>query len=456
MCVGIAWAGGAVAAPEEAGPAAPAEAAPKVSAAAQHKAATAQYRGGNYDQALELIERGLEDAPKDRKLLELRRTVLFQKGRRLFEARDYAGALEAYDAYLGAGATGASRRSVLNIVKTLSPVRTTSFELTVVNGPADLYLEARALGVVCKAAASCSKPWLPGQYDVIAERPGFEPWIGDLTVQSGEAAKLSITLVEKPSPLTVRVAQAGASVTVGGKPHEAAGPVAAGRHEVVVSLAGHKSQRLEIVARQGEPVFRDVTLIPLVPVQVEPAAAELFLGDQRLEVEDGGVAIPPGAHKLVARAPGYQDRELEIPAERGADYQLAVQLERVVVVPPPPRGPGMLSTGRRKLALVAGGLGVVAVGAGVALGLQAGTLEDDAFALCPSPETPCGDALEANDLNQRGRDRALQANIAFGVAGGAAIAAAVLWFTGAPESRVAVTPRVGAVAGTGLDLAVRF
>jgi hypothetical protein len=38
--------------------------------------------------------------------------------------------------------------------------------------------------------------------------------------------------------------------------------------------------------------------------------------------------------------------------------------------------------------------------------------------------------------------------------GGAAIAAAVLWLTGAPESRVAITPQLGAVAG--LDLAVRF
>jgi hypothetical protein len=34
------------------------------------------------------------------------------------------------------------------------------------------------------------------------------------------------------------------------------------------------------------------------------------------------------------------------------------------------------------------------------------------------------------------------------------IAAAVLWVTGAPESRVVVAPRVGPVAG--LDLAVRF
>jgi hypothetical protein len=67
---------------------------------------------------------------------------------------------------------------------------------------------------------------------------------------------------------------------------------------------------------------------------------------------------------------------------------------------------------------------------------------------------PCPDAPAANHLLDRARSRALQANIAFGVAGAAALAASVLWFTGAPERRVAVAPRVGSL--TGLDLAVRF
>jgi hypothetical protein len=422
-----------------------------VDAKAQYKAAAAQHRSGNHEQALALIEQGLAAAPKDRNLLALKARVLFEKGRKLFEQREYVGALDAYEAYLGAGATGQNRRTIEQIVKTLSPVRTTSLEITVANGPADLYVEAKALGVVCAATSACSKAWLPGEYEVIAERAGFEPWTGPVTVQGGAAAKLAITLVEKPSLLTVRVAQPGASVTVDGKPHDAPGPVPAGPHVVVVSLAGHAPQRLELEARLGEPVVRDVALIPLVPVELEPAGATLLLGDRRLELGDGGVALPPGAHKLVARAPGYRDREIAVPAERGAGYKLAVVLERAA--PPPPPGPGLF-TGRRKLALAVGGLGVVAAGAGVLLGLGAKQLEDDAFALCPSPEAPCPDAPEANELNQRGQDRALQANIAFGVAGGAAIAAAVLWFTGAPESRVAVTPRVGAVAG--LDLAVRF
>jgi hypothetical protein len=133
-----------------------------------------------------------------------------------------------------------------------------------------------------------------------------------------------------------------------------------------------------------------------------------------------------------------------------------------VVKPPPPPG-GSRFTGRRKLALAAGGVGVAALGVGVALGLSSGGLEDDSFALCPSPEMPCSGAREANELNVRARERALQANIAYGVAGGAVVVAAVLWLTGAPEgrgggagraSRMTVTPRIGPVAG--LDLTGRF
>ena len=111
-------------------------------------------------------------------------------------------------------------------------------------------------------------------------------------------------------------------------------------------------------------------------------------------------------------------------------------------------------TGRRKIALGVGGVGLLAVSAGIVLGVQSKHLDDDTYALCPSLSTPCSAAKEANDLNQRGRSRALEANIAYGVAGGAAIAAAVLWLTGAPESRVAITPQLGTVAG--FDAAVRF
>ena len=124
----------------------------------------------------------------------------------------------------------------------------------------------------------------------------------------------------------------------------------------------------------------------------------------------------------------------------------------------PPRveggGSPSMFTGKRKLALGVAGVGVVAIGAALVLGTQAKGFQSDAYALCPNPAMACPRADEANSLMEKGRGRALGANIAYGVGGAAVIGAAILWFTGAPsanEGRVAVTPRAN-----GIDLAVRF
>ncbi len=452
---GIACAGSASAAPDKVIPAALREASPAASTRGtrtQYEAAATQYGNGDYEQALEQIEQGLAAAPKDLKLLSLKGTVLL-------ELRDYAGALAAYRAYLEAGPRGPDRRRARKIIGHLLAAEPTFLEVRVANEPAEVYLDSMTLGVFCRAEPVCRRAILPGEYKLIVERPGFERWTGRIRIERGKVAPLAVMLVEKPSLLAVRVAPEGASVTVDGGAHDPSRPIAAGTHRVVVSLPGYAEERREIVAREGKPIELEVALSSMVPVQVEPLGAELLLGGTPIAVWDGKIAVPPGAHALVARAPGFQDGKIAIPAERGAGYKLAIKLERVAAPRPEPTvtattAPGRL-TGRRKLALAAGGIGVAALGAGVVLGLQSGRLEDTAYALCESLSSPCQDAPEANRLLERGRSLALQANIAYGVAGGAAIAAAVLWFTGAPEARVAVTPRL-AGAAAGLDLSVRF
>jgi hypothetical protein len=375
--VGLAWAGVAAAAPK----AGAAPAAPKVSAQAQYKAAVAEREGGNYQKALDLIEQGLGVAPRDADLLGL-------KGAILLELRDYPGALAGYQAYLQVIGNSENRRQAQKIVDKLLAVQSTFLDITVANGPAEIYLDSKTLGVFCTAAPACHQPVLPGEYKVIAERPGFRRWTGAVTAVKDAPTPLSITLIEQPSQLTVSVTPAGAQITVDGEAYEAPREVPAGPHRVVVSLAGHGREQRDVVAREGKPLSLELALAPLVPIQLERPAA-----------------------------------------------------------------PGRF-TGRRKLALVAGGVGLGALGAGVVLGLQAKRLDDDAYALCTSPSVACVDAAAANDLNQRARSRAVVANVAYGVAGAAAVAAAILWLTGAPELRVAVTPRVGSIAG--LDLAVRF
>lgn len=400
VLAGVACAGYASASPGQSSSGPLQEAAPAASTPgtrAQYVAAAAHHANGDSEQALELIEQGLAIAPKDLKLRNLKAAVLL-------ELRDYAGALAAYRAYLEAAPRGPDRRRARKLIAHLLAAESTFLELTVSNAPAEVYLDSVALGVFCRAEPTCRRAVLPGAYQVTIERSGFERWTGQIKIERGRTAPLAVTLAERPSRLTVRAPQ-GASVRVDGAAYDAARPISAGAHRLVVSLAGHADEVRELVAREGQPIELDVVLSPAAPARV-------------------AVVTP------------------QPPAPR----------------PPPPSSPrsspGPL-TGRRKLALVAGGLGVAAIGAGVVLGLQARRHEGDAYALCASLVIPCHDAPEANHLFERGRALAFQANVAYGVAGGAAIAAAVLWLTGAPEARVAVTPRLDGAAA-GLDLAVRF
>ena len=188
-------------------------------------------------------------------------------------------------------------------------------------------------------------------------------------------------------------------------------------------------------------------------------------------------AIPVDGGTLVigGRAPGHEEwsATVEVPTELG---KISIEVPRIKelakadpkapVVPaspiPPPRlvevdAPGSVFSPRRKIALGVAGVGVGLLIGGIVLGTQANSFESDAFALCPDPGMPCGDGEQANQLIERGQSRALVANVAFGLAGGAALGAVVLWVLGAPdrsEARVAITPRAGTIAG--LDLTVRF
>ena len=184
------------------------------------------------------------------------------------------------------------------------------------------------------------------------------------------------------------------------------------------------------------------------------------------------VPIDGGTYSIGGKAPGHEEwsTKLDVPAELG---KVSVEVPRFkelakLVEPPPPittvtqpppqpieggHAPSMF-TSKRKVALGVAGVGVVAIGAAIVLGIQAKGFQDDAYALCPTPSMPCVRGDEANDLMETGRSRALGANIAYGVGGAAVVGAVVLWFIGAPsasEGRVAVTPRAN-----GLDVAVRF
>jgi hypothetical protein len=368
---------------------------------------------------------------------------------------DLPRALAAYQAHLATGLTGAKRRQVEEILKELRPLQTTFLAITVTNGPAQIYIPVMGESAVCTAAPACSKlPVLPRVYPVIAERPGFERWTGRAAEKAGQTTTLAITLVEQPSPIAVRVSPPGARVSVDDAPYDPNVKISAGRHRVVASVAGHRDEQREIDAHEGKPVEVDMTLLPVVPVRVMPANATLVMDREPVQIKDGGIAVPPGDHTLVVRAQGFDESVVKVPAARPTSYAIAVELAPHVVPIAP--SPPPLFTARRKLAVVAGAVSGAAIAATIVLWIQAKQLNRDAYTSCPDPTAMCDSAAAATatDRNHSAVTRALAGNMAVGIAGGAAIAAGVLWMTGKPEARVAVTPSIGAVSG--VDLALSF
>jgi hypothetical protein len=122
----------------------------------------------------------------------------------------------------------------------------------------------------------------------------------------------------------------------------------------------------------------------------------------------------------------------------------------------PPKG---IFTPTRKIAIGVGSASVIGVVVGVVFGESAKGKQHDAFKLCPDPAAPCTQADQANALLKSAHNRALEANVAFGIGAAAAIGASVLWFTGAPDAenprRVSAVPRV-APGETGVILMGRF
>ena len=400
---------------------------------------------GQYDLALAEILRGLVIAPTNLGLLGLKASVLFDK-------RAYLDALAAYQALVAAGLKGAKLREATKIIAMLEVARTTSLKVLLANGPAEVYVDSKVRGVVCKADPSCSAPELPGKYKVIVERPGCLPWATSVTVAAGTTTKISVTLTEKPSLLSVRVTQLGAHITVDDTDYAAPLTVPPGPHHVVVALAGHVDERREVAAHDGAPIDLDISLTPRVPVHIEPPGATLTLDDHPVVLQDGTLPVPPGDHVLIARAPGYDDGRLVIAPIHG---ELRLALKPTPIKRPPPPSPGL--TPRRKLAIAAGSVGVAALAGGIVLGLAAKHDDRSAYELCPSATAPCASAAAAaaaNDLNRRARSRAVEADLAFGAASAAAIGAAILWLTGAPESNIAVSAHI--VDGTGIGAVVRF
>ncbi len=234
---------------------------------------------------------------------------------------------------------------------------------------------------------------------------------------------------------------------------------------VWASQRGQK-EREEFARKRSTELARRLSrvLIELAP-GTEPASIDVDGEPLPREKWLTPVFLDPGAHAIVARAPGKKTQTIAINAAEGVAAQTiriapfeSEETPAVATPPParesPPPAPapdadeGSSWSGRRKLAVVLAGVGVVGLGLGTYFGLR--TIGDKSDA----SSGPCD---VNNRCTQQGVDDLDQAHtfatvstVAFGVGAAGLVAGAILWFTDTKEpvsGQARVVPLLGAREG---------
>jgi hypothetical protein len=243
--------------------------------------------------------------------------------------------------------------------------------------------------------------------------------------------------------------------------------------EALAKRAGNDSKRQDEAKRRAVKLEPDLASITL---QIGPKSKGTGLVIRRNgELIDpaawgDAIVVDPGAHTVIAEAPGYRPWKAEVSIGKGGKRWVVVPtLEPidsaktpVALVPARPTGPKRVVTLERPVAvgdapasrtikvqptwstargvaLVLGLAGAGAIGTGVYFGNRADDLQTQSNVLCPT--ATCDNPLGLS-LNDRAQDQALRANALF-IAGGAAVAAAtVIWFVGKPDETTVIAPAI--------------
>jgi tetratricopeptide (TPR) repeat protein len=202
-----------------------------------------------------------------------------------------------------------------------------------------------------------------------------------------------------------------------------ADPGAPNRESVQRSVKALES-RLAVTGRQ------------MIHVTTDPPGADLSVDGAAAGKAPLDAAYPPGAHALAAEAPGrrtatrevvlfpLQSLEVNLVLEPGPAPAAAPVLAAKPPAPPPGATvpePAPQPVERKSWLgpIIAGGLGVVAAGAGIVMGLQARSAQNELLA-------GGNDRAQADALASKATSSATTANVLYGVAGAAVLAGGVL------------------------------
>jgi hypothetical protein len=229
--------------------------------------------------------------------------------------------------------------------------------------------------------------------------------------------------------------------------------------------SAHYQRALEIAKAAGESdvvaaaermLPELASRVPHVTIVVSGSSDATVTLDGEPVAVGSAVAVNPGTHRVVARAPGMADGIATIALSEHQSLEVPLRLERAASTPPAPMTPeasarpagvGAHVSPWRVVAGVTAGTGLVAAGVGTYFGLHAKSKFDQ------SNRSGCsGDACTAGGaaIRHDALSSATASDVAFGI-GGVLIAAGIaLWFL-APSSqlepRVSVAPGAFVVSG---------
>ncbi len=174
----------------------------------------------------------------------------------------------------------------------------------------------------------------------------------------------------------------------------------------------------------------------MLHVTTDPPGADLVVDGAAAGKAPLDAAYPPGPHAVAATAPEHRtsSRDVVLPPDRSLEVNLVLEPGQDPVVAPPLAArppdapleatrpdPAPLPVERKSWLgpIIAGGVGVVAAGAGIVMGLQAKSAQDALLA-------GGNDRAQADALQSKAQSSATTANVLYGVAGAAVLTGGVL------------------------------
>jgi tetratricopeptide (TPR) repeat protein len=202
--------------------------------------------------------------------------------------------------------------------------------------------------------------------------------------------------------------------------------------ELEAALADPRKPLTSVQRKEVETVLtRAREFVSVYRVRVVPGQAEVLVDGHPVTLNDGQLFLDPGAHTVVVRASGYEERREDLRAAAGARDELAIELS--VAGPPPDAPPAAETAARaepapaappgRKRWIWTWALGSAAVAAGAAaigLGVATNNKNDDF--------QRCGATQGCEGLAEKGKSLQLGTNLSIGLAGAFAIGAITAFF----------------------------